>query len=204
MDLSRLEIELKKRLAHPYIWGRLQNDAYDKKSNFIYETYSFDKLLKKIEFLDQDLKNYALNRWYNFWSAMAVEHIFTSHSNVQANKNGRDKLVDFRIGQIPFDHKTTKFPQGFNKSYAYARKNEKQLIQWLYDHQSQEGRKHLKNRLFVIVYDSHDEQHWKLKSEISFIKTAIDHYIENFSENNLHLMDFGEGEIFSDIIWVSK
>lgn len=204
MDLDKLEIELKKRLALPYQWGQMQNDAFDKKSNFIYTTFYFDKLLQKLEFVDADLKNYALNRWYNFWSAKAVEHIFTSHPNVIANKNSRDKLIDFKINAIPFDHKTSKFPKGFKHSIDYATKNEKQLIQWFYANQSQEGRKHLKNRLFIVVYDRKNKAHWKIKAEIRLLKAAIDKYIVNFSEKNLNTFDFGYGEIYSDIIWVSN
>ncbi|MCD6091241.1 MAG: hypothetical protein J7J72_07050 [Bacteroidales bacterium] len=204
MDLNRLEIELKKRWSYPYHWGNKQNNDLDKATNFIYKTYSFESLLKRTEYYDSPLKNYAFNRWYNFWSAMAAENIFTTHSNVEANKNKKDKLIDFKINNIPFDHKTSIFPFGFNKSYSFARKNEKQLIQWFYDNQSQQGRKHLKNRLFIVVYDDRAKEHWKMKAEIRLIKSAIDEYIENFSVKNLYTFDFGEGEIFSDIIWLTK
>ena len=135
---------------------------------------------------------------------MAVENIFVSHSNIQANINRRDKLVDFKINAIPFDHKTSVFPKGFDKSYSYARKNEKGLIQWLYSNQSQEGRKHLKNRLFVVLYNGENHEHWKMKAEIRLLKSAIDQYLKNFSENKLYKLDFGDGEVLSDIIWVEK
>ncbi len=204
MDLNEVEIELKKRLSYPYQWGKMQNDAFDNKSNFIYETSHFDKLLDQLKFADSDLKNYALNRWYNFWSAKAVEYLFTSHPNVIANKNSRDKLIDFRINNIPFDHKTSRFPLGFKQSYRYAKKNKKQLIQWLYTNQSQEGRKHLKNRLFIVVYDQKTKDHWKIKAELRLLKAAIDKYIANFSEEKLSQFDFGAGKIFSDIIWVTN
>lgn len=204
MDLNRLEIELKKRLTFPYKWGSRQTDAKDKATNFIYETYSFETLLSRSKHLNESFRNYALNRWYNFWSAMAAENIFVSHPNIQANKNHRDKLVDFTISTIPFDHKTSVFPKGFDKSYTYARKNEKELIQWLYDNQSQEGRKHLKNRLFIVLYDGEKNEHWKMKSEIMLLKSSIDKYVENFSERRLHKFDFGDGEVLSDIIWLIK
>ena len=203
MDLQRVETELKKRLSYPYHWGRKQSNEWDNKTNFIYRTYSFNTLLRKTESFDQALKNYALNRWYNFWSAMAVEHIFSSHTNVKANKNKYDKLVDFSIDGIPFDHKTTVYPHGFNKPYKYAIENELKLIEWLYANQSQQGRKHLKNRLFLVLYDTNGE-HWKIKSEIYRLKTAIDTYVDNFIKSELCRLDFGEGEVFSDIIWIEK
>ena len=204
MDLPRVERELKKRVSYPYRWGRRQSDAWDQQTNFIYTTYSVAMLLKRTEHFDQPLRDYALNRWYNFWSAMAAEDIFASHQNVVANKNTYDKLVDFKIENIPFDHKTSIFPKGFNQSYKYAKENEKELIQWLYDNQSQQGRRHLKNRLFIVLYDGKTMQHWKMKSEIMLLKSAIDQYVENFSEKQLHRFDFGEGEVFSDMIWVTK
>jgi len=202
MDLERVERELRKRLPYPYKWGRKQSNSWDRDTNFIYNTYSFGSLLRKTEPLSQELKDYALNRWYNYWSAMAVEDIFTSHSNIVANKNCYDKLVDFTIDNIPFDHKTTIFPRGFGKSYEYAIKNEKELVQWLYDNQSQQGRKHFKNRLFIVVYDT-NSQHWKIKSEIMRLKREIDLYVANFSTSNLYEFDFGDGIVYSDILWIT-
>ncbi len=201
MDLKRTEQELRKRLSYPYRWGRQQSDSWDKKTNFIYKTYSFETLLNKINNFDQTLRNYAMNRWYNFWSAMAVENIFTSHNNVSPNINSYDKLVDFSVNEIPFDHKTSVFPRGFNKSIQYAVDNKKKLIQWLYDNQSQQGRKHFGNRLFIILYDK-DNNHWKMKCEIMLLKSEIDKYVRDFSKNNLCTFDFGKGTVYADIIWL--
>jgi len=204
MDLPRVERELKKRLSYPYRWGRKQSDDWDRLTNFIYTTYSFKSLLKKTERFDRGLKDYALNRWYNFWSAMAVEDIFATHRKVKANINSYDKLVDFTIDNIPFDHKTSVFPRGFGHSYRYARENREELIYWLYMNQSQQGRKHLKNRLFIVLYDGDEFQHWKLKSEIMILKKEIDNYVEDFSEERLSTFNFGEGKIYSDILWIEK
>jgi hypothetical protein len=202
-DLFKIEKELKKRLDFPYKWGRKQSDNWDTLTNFIYNTFSFDTLLKRIEYFDEDLQNYALNRWYNFWSAKAVESIFATHPNVEPNINIYDKLVDFKINNIPFDHKTSVYPKGYGKPIVYAKKNKIDLIEWLYKNQSQEGRKHLKNRLFIVLYATNGE-HWKLKSEISLLKLHIDVYCKNFSPDNLITLNFGHGEIFSDIIFVTK
>ena len=204
MDLPRVERELKKRWAYPYQWGRKQSDIWDQKTNFIYTTYSMGRLIIKTEHFDTDLRNYAFNRWYNFWSAMAVEDIFASHPTVKPNRNSYDKLIDFTIDGIPFDHKTSVFPKGFAKPFVYARAHERELIEWLYTHQSQQGRKHLKNRLFIMLYDGNTMRHWKMKAEITLLKSAIDDYVENFDNKQLHQFDFGEGGIFSDMIWITK
>lgn len=204
MDLQRVEIELKKRVSYPYVWSRKQSDIWDAETYFIYKTYSVNTLFKKSKGLSKEKINYALNRWYNFWSAMAVEDIFCSHENVFANKNPYNKLIDFSINNIPFDHKTSVYPKGFSKSIEYAKANEKELIKWLYRNQSQEGRKHYKNRLFVVLYDSANQQHWKIKAEIGLLKNIIDQYVKNFSEKNLYSLDFGKGNIYSDILWIIK
>jgi len=204
VDLPRVERELKNRCEYPYHWGRKQSDSWDRMTNFIYKTYSMNMLYRKTEHLDSNLRDYAFNRWYNFWSAMAVEDIFASHPNVEPNKNSYDKLIDFSIDKIPFDHKTSVFPKGFAKSFEYAREHEAELIEWLYKHQSQEGRMHLKNRLFIVLYDGKTMQHWKMKAEIMLLKRAIDRYVENFSQKNLYQFDFGDGVVFSDIIWVTR
>ena len=204
MDLERVENELKKRWAHPYSWGRKQSDYWDKETNFIYQTYSFERLEDRIKSLNKDLSSYALNRWYNFWSAMAVEDIFCSHPQVVANKNEKDKIDDFTISNIPFDHKTSVFPKRFQKSILSAQENPIDLLKWLYKNQSQEGRKHLKNRLFILLYENEKQEHWKLKAEIGLLQEIIDKYVRDFSRKKLHRLDFGQGEIYADIIWLIK
>ena len=43
-----------------------------------------------------------------------------------------------------------------------------------------------------------------MKAEISTLKTKIDNYVTNFSKDKLVQLNFGEGVIFSDIIWMTK
>jgi len=111
--LLNIENELKKRLAYPYQWGTKQTNELDKQTRFIYKTITFENLLKQIDRRferlseKEKLKNYALNRWYNFQSAKAVEAIFKAHPIVSKTKNAKDKVKDFFIHNIPFDHKTS-------------------------------------------------------------------------------------------------
>lgn len=202
IDLQRLERELKKRLTYPYSWGRKQSDSWDRETHFIYEIRLFSQLEERISTLSPELRNYALNRWLNFWSAKGIEQIFTTHPNVVACQNEYDKTVDFYINNIPFDHKTSVFPKGFQKDISYALEHKRELIEWLYKEQSQQGRLHFKNRLFVVLYDKESSEHWKLKAEISFIKQEIDNYINRAVP--FEKFYFGEVEILSDIIWIIK
>ena len=47
-SLIEIESELKKRLSYPYKWGQKQNDSFDKQTNFIYHTFTFENVLKEI------------------------------------------------------------------------------------------------------------------------------------------------------------
>jgi hypothetical protein len=208
--LIQAEKELKKRLVYPYKWGRKQNDHFDKLSNFVYHTFLFDEVISEIEkrFKNDkehdNISNYALNRWYNFWSAQAVEKIFCSIPNVKPALDEKDKLVDFTIDGVTFDHKTSIFPKNFPYPINEAIKKTDELIGWLYKNQSQQQRKHLKNRLFIVLYSS-DNEHWKLKAEISWLKERIEKYMIGFNPHYLLKFQFEKDQpTIADIIWAIR
>jgi hypothetical protein len=209
-ELLNIEKELKKRLAYPYKWGRKQNDVFDKLTNFVYKISSFDEVLKETESRfrkdkeHQNIANYALNRWYNFWSAQAVEKIFCSLPNVKPALDEKDRLVDFTIDGVTFDHKTSIYPQNFPYTIQEAIKKTDELILWLYKHQSQQQRKHLKNRLFIVLFSS-DGDHWKLKAEIPWLKERLEQYMEGFNPHYLLKFQLEKNhETISDIIWAIR
>jgi hypothetical protein len=209
-ELNKIETELKKRLIYPYKWGRKQNDYFDKLTNFIYKTQSFDDVLFEIEkrFKNdkehQNISNYALNRWYNFLSAQAVEKIFCSLPNVKPALDSKNRLVDFTIDGVTFDHKTSVFPKNFPHPIKDAVRKTDELITWLYKNQSQQQRKHLKNRLFVVLY-SPDGEHWKLKAEISWLKERIEKYMNGFNPHFLLKFQLEKNHYtLADVIWAIK
>ena len=211
IDLLTIELNLKKRLKYQYKWFMKQNNSYDHITNFIYSIYDFDQLLKYLESnfsKSSEYKkifNYSLNRWYNFWSAYAIEKIFCSLPGVEPFTE-KNKYSDFVIQGINFDHKTTVYPKNYPLKINDAINKKEDLILWLYQNQSSGQRFHLKNRLFVVLYNNIDE-HWKLKAEISYIKPIIENYILNFSIQNLskiHFLNENDYTILSDIIWVIK
>ena len=210
MNLIEVESEHKKRFSYPHKWGQKQNDYFDSLTNFIYKIDSFEKLLHEtnIRFKEKpDYKkyfDYSLNRWFNFWSAQAVEKIFCSLPNVQPALDGKDKLVDFTIDGVKFDHKTSIFPKNFPYPINEAVKKTDELIKWLYRYQSQQQRKHLKNRLFIVLY-SPDGEHWKLKAEISWLKERIEKYMTGFNPDYLLKFQFEkESYALADVIWAIK
>ncbi|KAA1244355.1 hypothetical protein F0000_17050 [Aquimarina sp. RZ0] len=189
--LDTIESELQHRLSYEYIWFRKQNDVWDGYSNFIYTTVTWKDLIPKIATAVSKFKvhkkeffYYTINRWYNYWSALAVELIFTDLDGIVAAKNKKDKLMDFSFFGDTFDHKTSIFPKGFKKPLAYALQHPKELIAWLYINQSQQQRRHLENRMFLIVY-AKDGNHWKLKAEITWLKDIISTYVATFDDSKL-------------------
>ncbi|MBE0422787.1 MAG: hypothetical protein IBX66_02505 [Lutibacter sp.] len=211
MNYILLEEELKKRTKLDYFWGRKQDDKFDKQTNFIYKISSFELLLATIDYAFKinaqydDLKNYALNRWFNFWSAKGVESIFCEHENVKPHIDAFNKFTDFYIQNIPFDHKTTVFPKGYGKSVPHAILHKSELIAWLYKNQSQQQRKHHKNRLFIVLVNySEEDGHWKLKSELGWLKEIISAYLLKFDQSKLHSFTFENKTVYADIIWAIK
>ena len=209
LNLESREQELRKRLAYPYRWGRKQNDEDDRKTNFVYRIESFDEVMREIRKnfgeRDEAMRDYALNRWFNFWSARAVEEIFCSLDGVTAAKE-RDKLVDFTLRGIRFDHKTSVFPRQFGHDLQYARAHPIELIRWLYENQSQQGRKHLDNRLFIVLANRQClSDSWKLKAELAWLCSIIQAYVHSFDPVRLHKAQFAPNKItLADIIWAVR
>src|SRR5690554_6622761 len=118
LDLENIEKELKKRHRYPYKWFRKQNDEWDRYTRFIYQISNWEALIQNISIIAESRQldkhqifQYAANRWYNFWSAKAVEHIFTEMDGIQAVPEVKDSEKDFYFFGIPFDHKTSVFPK---------------------------------------------------------------------------------------------
>ncbi len=206
-NLLLRERELKKRWAYPYRWGRTQNNLFDAQTRFVYTEPTFEPLLTELErrFAStperEALFDYALNRWYNFWSARAVEEIFAALDGVTPAENQRDRLVDFTLNGVRFDHKTSVFPRGFGHDLTYAVNHPTALIEWLYREQSQEQRRHYANRLFLVLYAA-DGAHWKLKAELTWLSGILRDYVATFDAARLHRFKFtAEQETLSDIIW---
>ena len=203
IDIVALEAELKKRLAHPATpWDRRQNDVWDKATNFIYRTATWDALRDAVRSLKPaGLRNYAINRWFNFWSAVGVETIFTRQSGVTPGPY-KHRLIDFSIAGLTFDHKTTVFPAAYFPGSLYAAAYPAHLAAWLYAHQSGEQRHHLGNRLFLVLYNFQGA-HWRLRAELGLIRGQVETYVRNFDPARLITLQLTEDHTaLTDIIWI--
>lgn len=201
IDLNVLEVELKKRCDYPYQWHQPQNDMLDEATSFIYRCHRFEELVEFCKDLEARVRDYAYNRWLNYWSAVAVQEVFSGHRWVRRELNERHKYVDIYIKGIPFDVKTTVLPRHCEDDIATVVEKKRKLIRWLYKHQSKDGRNHFYNRLFLVLYSGADQEHWKLKAEIGFLAEQIKAYLDCFSEQSLERFIVDEREVLSDIIW---
>jgi hypothetical protein len=202
MKVSELEAELKQRWAIPYRWYGKQNNGADQQTSYIYQVKCFceaERTSAERFGRDTPAYHYALNRWYNFWSARAIEALICLHPNAEKAPDF-DQQIDFYIDHIPFDHKSTVYPRGFGHGLSYALAHQDEFICWLYQNQSMERRWHLANRLFVVLHAA-DGAHWKLNAELRWIQTFVDDYVSHFTTNTLHTIQLNGTHTQADIIW---
>jgi hypothetical protein len=204
--LVDIEAELKKRTRYKQIWNRKQTNAYDHLTKFIYATKSFDDVLAEVKtrFANhpdiKDIGNYAVNRWFNFWSAQALETMFAEHPRVKAH-TAKDRLCDFFIDGVPFDLKTTVFPQRATFDVKYAKQHPEKLALWFYEHQSAEQRQHYANRLFLVLHkESNPAISWTLKAELTWLQSLIKNYLDNFDAAKLMELQYKDHRFKTDII----
>ncbi len=198
INYTILEQHLKKRINNlPYSWKKPQDNNTDSKTKIIYNIRSYAALIEAFKNESTDLKNYAYNRWLNFWSAKAIEDFFKNNPNVTPEKNQYHKTIDFYINGVGFDHKTSVLPQDFKDRLEDLKREECQieLIKWLYSNQSQEQRKHFGNRVFVVLINNDNlNQSWKLKGELTQIKKYIDNYLFEINSGNRKYLTFNKKE----------
>lgn len=205
ITIGQIEKQLRLRLSGypPAAWGRKQTDDWDRQTRFIYHISDWAELAEKIAPLDKPLADYAVHRWFNFWSAQAVERMFCRLPGVQANLDPYDRLVDFSIRGITFDHKTSVFPKRYGHPPKFAWQNRADLIGWLYRNQSRQQRYHTANRLFIILNDR-GGQHWKLRADLRGLYRAIHNYVTNFEPTKLVRIKLDGTTALSDIIWLVR
>ncbi len=202
--------ELKKALSLISLeWGR-QNNRFDKRSNFISRVETVDECLQKAREMAID-ENYVLHRWYNYQTSIYCEGLFVKYG-AQKEKQLYNHDIDIYINEIPYDVKLTVYPAKLKRSgeilNLHNRDDKNTLIRWMYANQSQEGRKHLKNRMFIVCNGENTYQNLALKSDFDIIETRISgyfHFLENNEPNKLVIQDAGqEYEVYSDIISIEK
>lgn len=157
-----------------------QNNVLDKKTSFIYDVKDF-KSLKDIcsrILSKEDERQYAIHRWVNLQISNFCEDCFCKYGAERAS-NKKDKEKDIYIWNQPYDVKVTNYPQTAVENFDLStNEGKRDLGIWLYNNQSQEDRKHFKNRLFVVCCG---EDPWQTRKNLTKLETAIKSYMDCFA-----------------------
>ena len=172
-----------------------QNDELDRLTKFVYEIDDLDLILTVCDRKNID-RNYALHRWYNFNCARYHEYLFCKNG-AEKEEDLHHKTIDFRINGVAFDLKTSVYPKRFRQNSDLSRRaNKNELIRWLYQNQSAEGRQHFDNRLFLVCRDLQS------KSNFELIEQKIRAFIDYSNEKGFNEIEINNKLICSDVIWI--
>ena len=205
MDANLLK-ELKTALNYLDIDWNMQNNYYDIRSNFIYSVRTVDECIKKADEFGIN-RNYALHRWFNFITSIECQNIFVEFGAKQ-EENKKHRKIDIYIDGVPFDVKLTVYPAKLS-DHPYnlnTRAGKNDMIRWLDANQSQEQRKHLANRLFIVCDGSSRYESLCLKADFKQIREKISSFMDfcgKFGFNKLDIYDNNNKFIvYSDIIYI--
>ena len=184
-------------------WG-MQNNAYDRSTNFIYRMDSLDDCLVEIERTRVN-KEYALHRWYNYMTSIRCEYIFCEYGAVhETDKYNHD--VDIYIDTVPFDVKLTVYPAKLSdRPYDLStREGKNDMIRWYYSNQSQQSRKQMLNRIYVVCDAPSSYESMVMKSNFNLMRERIGAYMQGISRATLNKIDISDNgknyPLKSDII----
>jgi hypothetical protein len=168
-------------------WGRVQDDEWDRLSRYVYRTETLSALRRRTrQVVSQaglplnEFAAYVLRRWYNFQTHNAVLDVILAHPRTRPEPDPFHHTVDFYLldassgDERGFDLKLSDYPRGYGHDLAYARTHVEDLARWLYGRQSQQGRYHAANRLFVVLHDARDpERTWELRRDFERLERLI-------------------------------
>lgn len=168
-------------------WTRVQDDEWDRASRFIYGTQTLNDLRRQTRrvasengYVVRDFGRYVLHRWYNFHTHQAVLDTVLAHARTRPEKDPFHHTVDFYLDGQGFDLKLTRLPSRYAGGLAQARTHPEDLARWLYQHQSNQGRFHAANRLFVVLHDAIDpECTWALRRDMERLTPAIHAFLDS-------------------------
>ncbi len=201
---KQIEQDLKRTMEIISATWKMQSNRNDKASNFIYRMKSLDECLNEIERTGVD-RDYALHRWYNYMTSVQCEYIFCEYGAVhETDIYNHD--VDIYIDNIPFDVKLTLYPAKLsNRPYDLTTRSGKDdMIRWYYANQSQQSRKQMLNRLYVVCDAPTSQENMVMKSNFDLMRERISAYMNELKEigfNEITISDNGRDyRLKSDII----
>ena len=129
-----------------------QRDGLDRATAFIYRCEQLDEVRERSQAaqLDGDATPYALHRWKNVvrhdaWLDLVIATLPHARPFEAPKDRTRDLYLPLDGGETVFDLKVPRWPSRLSRSADLH-----QVAEWMYVNQSQQGRHHLDNRLFVV------------------------------------------------------
>lgn len=183
---------------------KMQNDFFDRSTNFIYRMNSLQDCLQEIERTQVD-RDYALHRWYNYMTSVYCEYIFCDYGAVH-EKDKYNHDVDIYIDGVPFDVKLTVYPAKLSlRPYDLTtREGKNDMIRWYYANQSQQNRKQMLNRLYVVCDAPTSRENMVMKSNFNLMRQRISAFMEYVKVNGMNeicITDAGKDyKLKSDIV----
>ncbi|HDQ71147.1 MAG TPA: hypothetical protein ENN19_03505 [Chloroflexi bacterium] len=167
-------------------WGRVQGNAWDRASRFIYQVDDLDTLRRETKCTAArmnlplwDFGCYVIRRWYNFHTHQVALDIILEHARTRSESDSFHHTIDFYLDDESFDLKLTGLPRGFGRALAYARAHPAELAHWLYANQSKQGRFHAANRLFVVLHDAVDPARtWELRRDFDRLEQTLHAFLD--------------------------
>ncbi len=174
--------ELKQELlkVQTFSWGVIQGQLDPKiQTQYVRQIAKYDELLARVRArLHEEITNYVVCTWYNYWTTCLIEeHIGLHPKVIPALKN--IKGIDIFFEGQPFDLKVSYVPRGYDPKKAVE--NPKDLAIWMYEHQGTQ-RFGADNRVFVILLDKeHPERSWEVKRDFDLVFRRIDEFLHRES-----------------------
>lgn len=176
----------------------MQDDAQDRLTRFVYRVDTLDELLGECARSGADA-NYALHRWYNFVTSRAAEAAFCAWG-ARPEPNARNHDIDIwvpdpRGGEVPYDVKLTVYPRRLSgrPHDISTRRGKDVMMRWLYANQSQQGRKELTNRIYVMVDEVDPARAYAGKSDTAAISAAARAFMSWTAEHGHHPLEIEDG-----------
>ena len=204
---TQLEKDLKKCLSLISADWKMQNNYMDRRSNFIYRCNTLEECLRQIQITGVD-KEYALHRWYNYMTSIACEYLFCEFGAVH-EEDVYNHDVDIYINGVPFDVKLTIYPAklSYRPYDLKTRSGKNEMIKWYYANQSQQARKQMLNRLYVVCDSKDAYECLIMKSDFTTLRQKISAFMSYSIKNGVNKINIIDDGITyslqSDIIYIS-
>ncbi len=184
-----------------YPLNNILDNALELQANFVYSIQNFEELQQKLTGIPENIKIYALNRWFFYWAEQAVYDIVTSRPKKHKIQEFNQKSNLVTLQGVPFQIKTKIFPHQFCRTLPYALSHKEELIYWLYRYDQKSYSKQFKNSIFIFLYREAGE-HWKLFAELQKLEKILTAYFENFNiQKTTRLHHFNNQKIYADVVW---